>query len=113
MLLTTIILAILVVVLACPYILFLLLKPALMCADGGSREPRHVAAGVVAWIADLIAAHTLWYWLVGGLHDGEKTISDSLERLSVIPGPYQEDYIQLSKIINRRSPNGLHIKNVT
>jgi uncharacterized membrane protein len=97
-------------VLAAPIIVVILLRPALACVDGGSRKPAHIAAALVAWVADLVAAHTTWAWFIGGLHPGEKTISDTLERLANEPGENQLEFFQLSQAINRRSPTKAHIK---
>jgi hypothetical protein len=98
-------------VLAAPVILIALLRPALMCVDGGSRKPTHVAAAVVAWVADLVAARTTWPLLAGELEPGEKTISDSLERLYNQPGVYQPLFVAVSHAINHNSPTGRHIWN--
>lgn len=99
-------------ILASPVILIALLRPALMCVDGGSRKPAHVAAAVVALVADLVAAHTVWAWFIGGLHPGEKTISDTLERLAQhnMLDPDYLLYRELALFINRKSPTGRHIK---
>jgi hypothetical protein len=100
-------------VLASPVILIALLRPALMCADGKSRKPAHIAAGLIAWVADLVAARTVWAWFIGGLHPGEKTISDTLERLAHpynMLDPNHALYVEWSKYINRVSPTKAHIK---
>jgi hypothetical protein len=101
-------------VLAAPTILIALLRPALMCADGKSRKPAHVAAGLIAWVADLVAARTTWPLLAGKLHPGEKTISDTLERLAQhnMLDPNQPLYYQIAKYINRVSPTKNHIEAV-
>lgn len=108
------VLSLLCTVLASPFALVLLLKPALQAVDGGSRKPAHVAAAVVAWVADLVAAHTVWAWFIGGLHPGEKTISDTLERLAQhnMLDPDYLLYRELALFINRKSPTGRHIKAV-
>jgi hypothetical protein len=109
------VLCLILAVLASPTILVWLLRPALMCVDGGSRKPAHIAAAVVAWVADLVAAHTVWAWFIGGLHPGEKTISDTLERLAHISNSLDPDYMlyrELALFINRKSPTGRHIKAV-
>jgi hypothetical protein len=101
-------------VLASPVVLIALLRPALMCVDGGSRKPAHIAAALVAWVADLVAAHTVWAWFIGGLHHGEKTISDTLERLAQhnMLDPNQPLYYQIGRYINRVSPTKNHIEAV-
>jgi hypothetical protein len=108
-------LCIFLAVLASPVILIALLRPALMCVDGGSRKPAHVAAALVALVADLVAAHTVWAWFIGGPHPGEKTISDTLERLAHpynMLDPNQPLYYQLACYINRVSPTKTHIEAV-
>lgn len=91
----------------------LLLRPALLCVDGGSRKPHHVAAALIAWVLDLIIARTVWRLIAGPLRPGEKTISDSLERLSVdINNPDWALYHSLARRINRVSPTRNHIKAV-
>jgi len=100
-------------VLASPVVLIALLHPALMCVDGGSRKPAHIAAAVVAWVADHITAHTVWSLAVGGLKPGEWTVSDSLERLSVdMSNPNVLYFRALAQYINRVSPTHKHIKAV-
>jgi hypothetical protein len=102
-------------ILASPVVLIALLRPALMCVDGGSRKPAHVAAAVVAWVADLVAAHTVWAWAIGGMQYGERTISDSLERLAHPYNAFDVNhplYVNLALYINRQSPTGEHIKAV-
>jgi hypothetical protein len=102
-------------VLASPVILIALLRPALMCVDGGSRKPAHVAAAFVALAADLVAAHTVWAWFIGGLEPGEMTISDTLERLAHpynMLDPHQPMYYQIGRYINRVSPTKNHIEAV-
>jgi hypothetical protein len=106
------VLCVFLAVLAAPTILIALLRPALMCADGKSRKPAHIAAGLVAWVADLVAARTTWPLLAGKLQPGEKTISDSLERLVHVRGPNQTLFIVMSHTINHNSPTKRHIPNV-
>jgi hypothetical protein len=108
------VLCVFLAVLASPVILIWLLPEALAYVDGGSRKPAHVAAAVVALVADLVAAHTVWAWFIGGLHPGEKTISDTLERLAQhnMLDPNQPLYYQIAKYINRVSPTKNHIEAV-
>jgi hypothetical protein len=113
MIISLILLALALAVLSSPVVLIALLKPALMAVEGGSRKPHHIAAALVAWVADLVAAHTVWAWFIGGLEPGEKTISDTLERLSVdASNPNVLYYRALSQYINRISPTKSHIKAV-
>ena len=89
----------------------LLLRPALLCADGGSRNPLHILAAIIAWILDLILARTYWRLIAGPLQGSERTISDSLERLCLdVHNPDWALYYSLARRINRMSPTGKHIK---
>lgn len=105
-------LILLLVVALCPLVVILLLEPALRCADGGDRRPHMVALTVIAWLADIVVAHTSWALVTGFPRKGEWTISHTLERLCVTDGPHQQDYIALAKWINKKSPTGAHIKAV-
>lgn len=103
----------LLVVFAAPFVLVLLLRPALVCVDGGSRRPDHVLVALVAALADVLAAHTTWALLAGWPKRGEWTISHTLERLC---GPVwelhsrQALFIAIACEINQVSPTGRHIK---
>lgn len=89
----------------------LLLRPALLCVDGGSRKPHHIAAAIVAFVLDLIIANTTWRLIAGPLQGSERTISDSLERLCKdVNNPDWALYYSLARRINRESPTGKHIK---
>lgn len=93
------------------FLFLLLLRPALLCVEGGSRKPHHVAAALVAWVLDLIIARTTWRLVAGPLQGSERTISDSLERLCKdINNPDWALYYSLARRINRLSPTGNHIK---
>lgn len=93
------------------FLFLLLLRPALLCVDGGSRKPHHVAAALVAWVLDIIIARTTWRLVAGPLQGSERTISDSLERLCLdINHPDWALYYSLARSINRLSPTGNHIK---
>lgn len=93
------------------FLFLLLLRPALLCVDGGSRKPHHVAAALVAWVLDLIIARTTWRLVAGPLQGSERTISDTLERLCLdINHPDWALFYSLARCINRLSPNGNHIK---
>ena len=89
----------------------LLLRPALQCVEGGSRKPHHMAAALVAYVLDIIIAHTTWRLLAGPLQGRERTISDSLERLCKDTNhPDWALFYSLARYINRASPTGKHIK---
>ena len=93
------------------FLFLLLLRPALLCVDGGSRKPHHVLAALVAWVLDLIIARTTWRLFAGPLQDSERTISDSLERLCLdINHPDWALFYSLARRINRLSPTGNHIR---
>ena len=65
----------------------------------------------VAWVADIIAAHTAWALATGWPKPYELTISHTLERLVKTPGPDQQLYIEIAKKINRVA-RAQHIKGV-
>ena len=89
----------------------LLLRPALMCVDGGSRKPHHVAAALVAFVLDMLIARTVWRFIAGPLQGKERTISDSLERLCRHDdNPDVAMFLEIAKKINRVSPTHNHIK---
>ncbi len=117
MILAIIILAALLVlsILLNSWALALLLRPALRCADGGSRAPGDVAAGFAGLLVDVLGRLTWWRVLAGDPYPGEKTISDSLERLCG-PGwewhPRRALFVEIAREINRNSPTGRHIKAV-
>lgn len=111
MIYAVIILSALVLVLAAPIVLLLVLRPAMACVDGGSRRWQDVVAALVGLVADLVAARTTWSLIAGPLQPGERTISDSLERLCKdVNNPDWALYYALSRRINRASPTGKHIK---
>lgn len=92
----------------------LLLRPALMCVDGGSRKPQHVAAALIALVLDMIIARTVWRLIAGPLQGKERTISDSLERLCRDKdNPDVALFLEIAKKINRESPTKNHIKAAT
>lgn len=94
-------------------LLILLLRPALLCVEGGSRRPHHVLAALLAYALDVLICVTYWKYLAGPRQPGEKTISDTLERLC---GPGFERhqrrglFVAIAQEINRASPTGRHIK---
>ena len=91
-------------------ILILLLVPALKALSDPRKYWYLLWAPIPAWIADLIAAHTTWRLVAGPLHSGERTISDSLERLyNDSSNPDHALFVAISHKINNAS--GLpHIK---
>ena len=94
-------------------LLILLLKPALLCVDGGSRRPHHIVAVLIAWPLDMLIAHTAWALIAGWPQRGEWTISQTLERLCspINAGhPRWRLFFEIAREINRASPNGNHIK---
>ncbi len=93
-------------------LLLLLLRPALMCVDGGSRKPRHVIAALVAYPLDLFICNTIWKAIAGPRQGSEKTISDTLERLCLeLEHPDHALFLSIAQSINRVSPTGRHILN--
>ena len=93
------------------FLFLILLKPALQCVDGGSRNPLHIAAALIAWVLDLIIARTTWRLIAGPLQGSERTISDSLERLCKdVHNPNWAMYYSISRYINSLSPTGNHIR---
>lgn len=93
-------------------ILILLLKPALLWESNKARYWYLVPVALVAWVADMIAAHTTWVPIAGWPRRGEWTISHTLERLCLESAPDQMFYISLARKINRMAPGGRHIKAV-
>jgi hypothetical protein len=105
-------------------LLIILLRPALRAVetDYSAWTWRDwlrwgAAFGWLDWLALLIAApldvliaHTTWRLMAGPMLPTEWTISHTLERLCVTPGPDQQLYIEIAKKINRESPTGKHIK---
>ena len=59
-------------------LLIVLLKPALAAVEGKSRNPLHWAAALVAFVFDVIIAHTTWIAIAGKPQKGEWTISQTL-----------------------------------
>ena len=98
-----------------PVLLVLVLRPALQCADGGSRKPQHVAAALLGWVVDVLGVRTWWRLIAGPKQGRERTISDTLERLAHpynMLDPNHALYVEWSKYINRVSPTQNHIKAV-
>ena len=94
-------------------ILILLLKPALLWESDKLKYWYLTPVALVAWIADMIAAHTVWALTAGWPKRGEWTISHTLERLcDQWAHPDCLLFIQISKKINRVAGHA-HIKAVT
>lgn len=91
-------------------LLILLLKPALAAVEGKSRNPLHWLAALVAYVLDIVIAHTSWAAMAGWPQRGEWTVSQHLERLvTQTNDPDHAFYVALAKRINRSSPTGEHI----
>lgn len=92
-------------------LVLLLLPKALLCVEG--KQYRYAGHAFVAWIVDMIVAHTTWRALGGAPQKGEWTISHTLERLchpSNSANPRYQLYVEIALEINRHSPTGDHIK---
>ncbi len=95
------------------WLLLKLLRKALAYAEAGAR--RYLAHALVGYLADLVVARTTFAEIAGQPQQGEKTVSDMLERLAHPFNSLDPDYllyVELAKFINRRSPTGRHIKAV-
>ena len=91
----------------------LLLKPALRVVEGGSRHPFDVLCALLALPIDILIAHTTWTLVAGFPRTGERTISDTLERLCKdAEHPRYALFVAMAKEINQLSPTGQHIKAV-
>lgn len=86
-------------------LLILLLKPALLWESNKLKYWYLTPVALVAFIADVVAAHTTWALIAGKPKKGEWTISKTLERLQHEDAFYKE----LARKINTYSPTGLHI----
>ena len=83
-------------------ILILLLKPALLWESDKLKYWYLTPVALLAWIADIIAAHTTWAVVAGWPRSQEWTISHTLERLcKEFAHPDYLLFIQVSKKINR------------
>lgn len=87
-----------------PVLLVVLLRPALMCVDGKSTKLAHIAAALLALVVDVLGVLTWWRLIAGPRSLGEKTISDTLERLCVSPGERQPFFVEIAKEISRQGP---------
>ena len=92
-------------------LLIILLRPALLCVE--AKQYRYAPIAIIAWVIDMVLAHTTWALIAGWPKRGEWTISHTLERLCQ---DYQHDdhalFVQVAKKINRVSPTRDHIKAV-
>ena len=94
-------------------LLCLLLRPALLCANEPRRYWYLAPVTLLAWVLDVLLAHTAWALAFGWPHKKEWTISDTLERLC-------KDwshgdvllFIQIGRKINRVAGH-THIRAVT
>lgn len=105
----------LLVVLLAPLVLVGLLRPALRYVEDPATPWWRLdlaLCAIVAWVADVVAARTLWPVLAGWPCPHELTISHTLERLCQTPGPDRQAFVELARWINRRSPTGRHIEGV-
>lgn len=92
-------------------LLIVLLRPALLCVE--ARQYRYAPLAVVAWLVDMLIAHTTWALVAGWPRRGEWTISHTLERLCKdYQNPDHHLFVQIAKKINRISPTRDHIKSV-
>lgn len=92
-------------------LLIILLVPALKAVEGGSKNPLHWLAAIIAWLVDMLIAHTTWALVAGFPRKGEWTVSHTLERLCCdFDNPDVLLYIEVARKINRVSPTGRHIK---
>lgn len=94
-------------------LLLLLLRPALLAVEGGSLNPLHWLAALVAFPVDVAIAHTTFRALGVKPKAHEWTVSDMLERLCMdFEHPEHRYFVETAKMINRRSPTKSHIKAV-
>lgn len=92
-------------------LLIFLLRPALLCTEGGRWWLAPVA--LLAWVIDVILAHTTWALVAGWPRRNEWTISHTLERLCMkFDHPDHGLFVAIAKKINRISPTRSHIKAV-
>jgi hypothetical protein len=89
-------------------LLILLLIPAIKCTDGGSRNPLHILAAIVAYVLDLIIARTTFALIAGrGPRNGEQTVSQMLEHLCLDRShPDRALFVMIAIKINRAT--GFH-----
>ena len=93
--------------------LLLLLKPALLWESDPWRHWYLLPLALVAWVVDVVIAHTTWALMYGWPKPYELTISHTLERLCrETKHPDHALLWQIALKINRVSPTGKHIKAV-
>lgn len=89
-------------------LLCLLLWPALQY----ERNKLYLPITFVAFVIDVLLAHTTFALLAGFPKKGEWTVSQCLERLcNEVGNPDRELFVQIALKINRISPN--HIKSIS
>ena len=94
-------------------LLLVLLRPALLALEGGSRNPLHWLAALIAFPIDVLIAHTTFRALGVRPQGHEWTVSHMLERLCMdFQHPEHLFFVALARMINRRSPTRAHIKAV-
>lgn len=92
-------------------LLIILLKPALLCVE--ARRYWLYPVALVAWIIDVIIAHSTWALIAGWPRKGEWTISQTLNRLCKDRShPDHLLFVQIAKKINQTSPTKNHIQGV-
>lgn len=92
-------------------LLCLLLKPSLFAVWKPGKYFYYIPFAIVAWIADVIIAHTTWTFIAGWPKGHEITISDTLERLCRDNSQeHQLFFMELSLEINKIDPQHAHIK---
>jgi hypothetical protein len=95
------------------FLLCILLKPSLYVVWSPAKYWYYIPFAVVAWLADVIIAHTSWCFLAGWPKGKEITISDTLERLCKDNSrKHQLLFIEIALEINKVDPQKSHIKAV-
>ena len=90
-------------------LLILLLRPALRYVEGG--EKKFVLIALVAWIVDVVIAHTTFRAVAGKPLKTEWTVSDVVQRIANDDTHTEQlFFIELAKFLNKQSPTGKHIK---
>lgn len=93
-------------------LLIILLRPALLWESNPSRYWYLTPIVFVAWVVDMVIAHTTWAVITGWPQKNEWTVSHTLERLCITPGEDLDLYLAIARKINRVSPTHDHIKAV-
>ena len=96
-------------------LLILLLRPALQALEGGSRNPLHWLALLVAWPLDIVICRTTWVLVAGWPKRGDWMVSQTLTRLCHPLNAHHPNYllfVAIARKINRESPTGRHIPTV-